>query len=161
MEGEGGENVSTSATRSRGMRAVPLGAVLAVAVSCVSVLLASEKSAEASFPGKNGRIAFTGHPDGDSEILKIRPDGSGLKQITHNTVDDFEPAWSPDGSKIAFAQGLDIWVMNADGTNLQNLTRDGSDTLDARPSWAPDGSKIAFERRSKSVDPMTEAKSGV
>ena len=62
------------------------------------------------------------------------------------------PAWSPDGSQIAFAAELDdlgtqIWVINADGTDLHEVTRmvpmDGSAINDA-PAWSPDGTQIAF-----------------
>jgi len=56
------------------------------------------------------------------------------------------PAWSPDGSKIAFASDRDgnheIYVMNADGSNPTRLTTHMS--FDGKPSWSPDGSKIAF-----------------
>lgn len=57
------------------------------------------------------------------------------------------PAWSPDGSKIAFhssREGNGIWVMDADGRNQRPLTRPV--TGDLFPSWSPDGSKIAFAR---------------
>jgi Tol biopolymer transport system component len=58
------------------------------------------------------------------------------------------PAWSPDGGAIAFVSNRDgnpeIYVMNANGSELQRLTQE---TLrDGGPAWSPDGRKIAFER---------------
>jgi Tol biopolymer transport system component/CxxC motif-containing protein (DUF1111 family) len=50
------------------------------------------------------------------------------------------PAFSPDGSKIAFSSSGGIWVVNSDGTNANLLSFDG----DFQPSWSPDGTKIAF-----------------
>ena len=60
---------------------------------------------------------------------------------------DQNPAWSPDGSQIAFDSGRDgdrdIYVMNADGSDVRNLT-DESSRNDWRPAWSPDGKRIAF-----------------
>src|SRR6187551_121747 len=59
------------------------------------------------------------------------------------------PAWSPDGSKIAYgsstgASASEIYAMNADGSGQTNLTNDPAD--DSSPAWSPDGSQIAFSR---------------
>ena len=58
------------------------------------------------------------------------------------------PAWSPDGSRIAFTKedgsGRAVWLMNADGSDQQNLTTAAVD--DVQPAWSPDGNKIAFVR---------------
>src|SRR5215203_2362518 len=110
------------------MRAVLLGVVLALAASCLSILLASPKEVEASFPGKNGLIAFSNDLDGDDEIFKMNPDGSNQKQLTHNSTFDWDPVWSPDGTKVAFSSTrsggyAEIYTMNsADGSELQKLT---------------------------------------
>src|ERR671932_391217 len=83
------------------------------------------------------------------EIYTVNPDGSELAKITNNPASDMNPAWSPDGTKIAFrrndamvsASGLnneDIYVMNADGTEQRRLTDDTGD--DSLPAWSPDGS---------------------
>ena len=70
-----------------------------------------------------------------------------LVRLTNNSAMDCEPVWSPDGNKIAFWSnrdgGKDIYVMNADGSNVKRLTNNVSD--DVNPSWSPDGLRILFE----------------
>src|SRR5229473_3031682 len=55
---------------------------------------------------------------------------------------DFQPAWSPDGKKIAFTSMGEVYVMNADGSNPTRLTNDPAGG--SAPAWSPDGKKIAF-----------------
>ncbi len=67
-------------------------------------------------------------------------------RITENAANDIDPCWSPDAQQIAFASdrggNFDIWIMDADGGNLHQLTDgNGSNT---KPAWSPDGSYIAF-----------------
>jgi Tol biopolymer transport system component len=100
-----------------------------------------------------------------SELYAIAEDGSGFRKVTRNTQRraEIDPAWSPDGGKIAFARSeacrvplgscFAIWTMNADGTDLRRLTstkvrvrgrlRPLSSTA---PTWSPDGSRIAYVR---------------
>jgi dipeptidyl aminopeptidase/acylaminoacyl peptidase len=66
-------------------------------------------------------------------------DGSNAHRLT--SVDDGHPAWSPDGNQIAFERGNSLYVMNADGSNVRNITNGG---LDYEPAWSPDGKRIAF-----------------
>lgn len=93
------------------------------------------------------RIAFTSYRSGNRDIYLMDPDGSHVTQITHDPEDDYQPAWSPDGSKIAFASnraglGTQVWVMNADGTSATQITAAGG----FQPSWSPDGRTIAFSQ---------------
>src|SRR4051812_10860994 len=76
----------------------------------------------------------------DMEIFVMNADGSGVQQITHNTLWDEGPAWSPDGTKLAFSRGaddlhLDIWTMNADGSDARQLTTYPG--RDESPDWGP------------------------
>ena len=92
-----------------------------------------------------GRIAFS-YFDGNSEIYVMNADGSDVKNLTNNSANDYSPAWSPDGNRIAFYSGRDgnseIYVMKADGSDVKNLTNNS--TNDVSPAWSPDGNKIAF-----------------
>ena len=91
----------------------------------------------------------------DHDIYVMAADGSHVKRLTDDGADEGGPRWSPRGELIAYAkmdyfseQGLienpawDIYVMNADGTQQMQLTKDPSNELE--PSWSPDGGKIAF-----------------
>jgi len=79
-----------------------------------------------------------GTNDNNTEIFTIGTDGKNLKRLTNNSYWDLYPAWSPDDTQIAFLskrqQDLDIYVMNADGTNQHKLYDSGSH--DADIDWA-------------------------
>jgi Tol biopolymer transport system component len=143
----------TTRSTARGMpRAVLIAAALAVAVSCVALSVASVRPAEAAFAGKNGWITYTRLPVVpqflDSEIYKMLPDGSSQKQITNNEIDDGRPAWSPDGTKIAFTRS-NLFVRDTTTGQTVRLT-EGAGLFGINhahgPSWSHDGTKIAFSK---------------
>jgi TolB protein len=93
--------------------------------------------------------------DTNMEIFVVRSDGTGLRRLTNHPGPDTNPAWSPDGSWIAFTRWPDgaaseggdrvgIWTMKADGSDLHRLTH-GPGLAD-QAAWSPDGELIAFSR---------------
>ncbi len=117
------------------------------------VFAALSGPAEAAFPGKNGKIVFASNrttgagvhsPSGDYEIFAMTSAGTGLVQLTDNSAADYGPAYSPDGSRVAFVRGDDVYVMNADGTGQRRLTNAFEGSYD--PAYSPDGTSIAFTR---------------
>jgi Tol biopolymer transport system component len=122
------------------------------------VLLLGVSSAHATFPGKNGRIAFQAQTDAGIQIFTVRPNGQGLQQITHLTGDAVAPDWSPDGRQIIFeidkaepsSCGAGVAIMNADGSNIVELSTDHT-VCDLDPSFTPDGARIVFDR----FDPLS------
>lgn len=75
----------------------------------------------------------------------MNADGSGQVRLTSDAAADHGPAWSPNGARIAFASRRDgtdeIYVMNADGSNVLRLSATGENS---GPAWSPDGLQIAF-----------------
>jgi Tol biopolymer transport system component len=111
--------------------------------------LAGALPVHATFPGKNGRIAFVQGPD----IFVMNPDGSDVRQLTSFTDDNgaFWENWSPSGRQLVFSRFPapdffgQLWLMNADGSNQHLLLNDpGFD--DEAPSFSPDGSHVIFSR---------------
>ena len=104
------------------------------------------------------RVAFESFRDGNYEIYVMGANGSAPTNITQHDARDSSPAWSPDGRQIAFVSdrngdrelykgsGLynsDIFLMNADGTGVEQLTFEPGNGAGG-PAWSPDGSSIAF-----------------
>ncbi len=117
-------------------------------------LLAGASSALAIVTGENDKIAFARYRFGGGlDIYVMKPDGSGETNLTASTADSVgggtQPAWSPDGTKIAFASSRsgyqNIYTMHADGSNVTRLTSIAATESD--PTWSPDGTKIAFVSR--------------
>lgn len=112
-----------------------------------------------------GRTLSNGQ--GDFEICVANADGSGLTQLTDTEGSNKYPAWSPDGTRIAFVStrygwptlpdyeppGYDpesfgdeeIFVMNADGTDQVNLTSNPREN-DSFPAWSRDGMHLVYSR---------------
>jgi TolB protein len=85
-----------------------------------------------------------------SAIRAMNADGTDVRELRrseNDAVSVSSPRWSPDGQRIAYtrydASGADLYVMQANGSEVKRLT---SDSQSFSPSWSPDGSRIAFTR---------------
>jgi Tol biopolymer transport system component len=117
---------------------------IAALISVVaSALIAGAPTAQAAFPGENGKIAFSAFRNGNMDIYTVNPDGTGLQQITSDPAWDSDPVWSADGLHIAFMRDIYIYTMDADGTGAR-LVYGPLDYATGRPTWSPDGTQLAF-----------------
>jgi TolB protein len=123
-------------------------------------------NAESTITRDGKRIVFTSTRNGDLDIYTMNADGSNVKQLTNELGYDGGPFWSYDGKKIVYRAehprtpeeiadykdllskglirpgNLEIWVMNADGSNKHQVTRNGAANF--APYWHPDGKRIVF-----------------
>jgi TolB protein len=93
---------------------------------------------------KGRRILFTAGQGQVTGITLVYADGSGVYRLTSGPGTDYTPAWSPDGSRIAYvsaspgARGL--FLINPDGSGKTQLVEHAAQY----PAWSPDGSRIAY-----------------
>jgi Tol biopolymer transport system component len=136
--------------KERGLR------ILSLADGSVTTLTTAWDNFPAWSP-RGDSIVFTGLRSGDFEIYSIRPDGSGLQQLTHDHGNDAHPIWSPDGgsilftssragwrdeSMLAYAMGSrssqsygELFAMRADGTGMRQLT--DNQWEESTSAWLP------------------------
>ena len=122
-----------------------LGTTVIAGMMVVGLVHGGGSVAFATTPGSNGRIVFAADDGTGFDLYTIRPDGTGLIQLTHLDGDATHAEWSPDGRRIVFAlqdeSGSRIVIMNRDGSNMRQLTRMG---YREQPSFTPDGHHIVF-----------------
>jgi Tol biopolymer transport system component/imidazolonepropionase-like amidohydrolase len=93
-------------------------------------------------------IAFQSFHTGTFHIFLMKPDGSGVRQLTEGHADDRDPRFSPDGKQVAFSSdrafkgNYDIWVADVDTGKLTQWTSTPADEFE--PTWSPDGTEIAY-----------------
>jgi TolB protein len=84
--------------------------------------------------------------DIESNLTLLLTIDASPQNASFTVVDNRYPAWSPDGTRIAYHSNLygnwDLFVMDADGSNVRRLTDHSAD--DAMPSWSPDGTRLVF-----------------
>jgi len=119
----------------------------AVLMACAAALLTVSEKAEATFPGKNGRNAYSGYDGNDYEIYTINSRGRDKFQVTNNNRDDYSPSYSPGGKRIAYVEldrnDAEIYTVNAfRGRGKTKLTHNNAEEAD--PTYSPDGKKIAY-----------------
>jgi dipeptidyl aminopeptidase/acylaminoacyl peptidase len=131
-------------------------------VTIRSTLLPLAALAAAALGGCGGSdatdLAFVSSRDGVYSIYVMGADGGGERRLTEDEATtpetptglffEIEPAWSPDGARVAFASkrrgNFDVYVTGADGKGTRRLT--GARADETHPTWSPDGEEIAFQR---------------
>jgi Tol biopolymer transport system component len=101
-------------------------------------------------------VAFAAGPipnpdDVPNTVFLVNADGTGLHQLVAPEVGGITVRWSPDGTRLAFTSklrsGAQLWVVNADGTRLTQVTDGADGSVSVMPVWSPDGTTLLYERQ--------------
>ena len=127
-------------------RTLYLPVMVAAAVACAVALSGVSEKAEATFPGKNGRIAYSAYDGNDYEIYTINSSGGDKFQVTNNNRDDVTPSYSPSAKRIAYVEfdrnDAEICTIKVGGRGKTQLTHNNTD--EATPSYSPDGKRSSI-----------------
>jgi Tol biopolymer transport system component len=123
---------------------------LVVALGCALASAApSQGSVAAAATPRDGRIAV--YDANSDRIDTLNPDGSARFPVTADGESSFDPAWAPNGSRLAFASNhagddIRIFTVKPDGSDLRQVTHDDPGYNDFTPAYTADGSRIIFSR---------------
>ena len=135
--------------RDHSHRALGLMALVSVLV----VMFASPSTAAAH--KRDGRIAFYGCGQTTCQIYTVNPDGSALRQITHDG-NNYRPDWSPDGRLITYVSDASgapaIWIAGADGEHPRQISHPKPGYFDDWPHFTPDGNTIIYTNFTSDTD---------
>jgi TolB protein len=152
-------------------RGFPIVAALALALTAATL---SAPAAQAAYPGTNGRIAYQveGEEGAPTHLWWANPDLTDRRQLTFGSRNQFDAAWSPDGTTIVFSTDenatapppfpgfrLDIETLNI-ATGAQRIYEAGG-VINEQPSFSPDGSRILFAGCFAACDPSSAAEPGL
>jgi hypothetical protein len=123
--------------------AAAAGMLVAVGMLVLIMVVVEARPAEATFPGKNGRIAYNTSANACCVIYTINPGGGGKTKVTMGGT----PSYSPNGKRIAYSDldghDTEIYTINVGGGGKTRVTNtDKSDEFS--PSYSPNGMKIAY-----------------
>ena len=96
---------------------------------------------------QSNELLFLSNHDGDLEIYVKNLTTGKTKQLTHNSLDDNQATWSPDGKSILYSgrklKGIEVYTMSSTGENKRHISK-GLTGINHSPSWSPDGQSIVF-----------------
>jgi hypothetical protein len=126
----------------------------ATVLTAAAIAIGPTVPAQAAYPGDNGHIAFA-----TGKGIAVMPPAGGRWYTRVTYRNDHDPAWSPDGTRIAFTRSTpsgpsEIYVVDSDGSNLERLTRGGGFGSAAEPTWSPNGRRIAYTWYTRSSPPQ-------
>jgi Tol biopolymer transport system component len=137
---------------------IAISAAAAVAAIAISVGVYVVLSHERVPPGTGDFIAYSCKERKNVwyAVCVMKVDGSEKRRLT-DRLTTTDPAWSPDGRQIAFTRNEDVgesttftdddvFVMDADGVNVRQLTAEVDGSSSSQPAWSPDGRRIVYVR---------------
>jgi Tol biopolymer transport system component len=137
---EGGKVLKT--LRLKYLRTALLAVAVAGLLAAAGLVVFYAQPAEATFPGKSGKIAYSGYDGQDFEIYSIKSGGGGKVRLTDNARRDSLPSYSPSGKQIVYSgldapntdfENFEIYTINSGGGGKFPVTDNGTD--DDSPSW--------------------------
>lgn len=119
-----------------------MGRGVPIAVAFLAALTVAGAAHAATFPGRNGRIAFTAQVGSQSQVFTMRTNGTGVRQLSHEAAGAADPDWLPGGSQLVYARSDGLATLMGAGGNLVGTITTEEPISD--PAMSQDGKRLVF-----------------